>query len=326
MLLCITQNQLSYSDDFFHADVVEITNEIEELVPLRSNILIMDFIDLSDTITPFGKYLAEKISIELAQRPETKVVDRSNISFIMQEQKLQLSELMDSTSVVAVGELVGANYIIHGQITEFRSFLELQIKVVSVLSSTVAGGTTYKLNKTSEAASLVGTIVMTEKEIQAQLEEYRQGILADIEAEKNRRVAAIKVEEQELRAEISRLEEEIRDKSQLLATLQDKKNELSSYNDQIEAIRQELIVRNNLVESSIMAGMRFHEVREILNESSFGIKIQSGPWQNVFGSSYYYTSHHGNYLIVWSDNDISDTVVIGCHNLVTGRSFRRLAE
>jgi PBP1b-binding outer membrane lipoprotein LpoB len=53
--------------------------------------------------------------------PFLRVVDRDNMEAILQEQKLQLSALMDQATAVQAGELVGADAILTGTVLSFTS-------------------------------------------------------------------------------------------------------------------------------------------------------------------------------------------------------------
>ena len=56
-----------------------------------------------------GTLLSEIITSELAS--EVTLLERQSIDTILYEQKIQTSEIVDLTTAVALGKLLGANYI-----------------------------------------------------------------------------------------------------------------------------------------------------------------------------------------------------------------------
>ena len=252
------------SEDYFRPSVVEMANYIEEVVPLQGNVLILDFIDFADVITPFGKYLAEKVTIELSTRKGMTVSNRSDIALILEEHRLQQSGFFDEETVVEVGNIIGASYIVQGQIAEFQSFLEVQIKAISVRSGTITGGNTFKIDKSREVSRLVGTIIKTEEEITRDLEEYRQQILKDIDAERKRRLKSIEAEEQRLHAEIEKLEEEMRQKSIIISEYEQKKVESDRQDARIRQLHREIDELNVNVLRKLKIGMSLAQVKSVL--------------------------------------------------------------
>lgn len=61
--------------------------------------------------------------------PFLKVVDRENMMAILQEQKLQLSGVVDDKTAVEVGKLVGAQVILTGTVLKFEEKKDLSIAI-----------------------------------------------------------------------------------------------------------------------------------------------------------------------------------------------------
>ncbi len=177
---CVTTKT---NTDYFAEDLIEISEIIYRNTPLDSNVLILDFTDLNGIITHFGRYLSERTYVKLSQSNAFNIVDRNNIELILKEQSLQQSGVIDEESIAELGDLVGANIFIKGVLTEFKDYVDVEISIIDISKGTIIGGDNYQINKTQEVSELIGTIVVSEEQIQKELEIYKQSILKDIEDE-----------------------------------------------------------------------------------------------------------------------------------------------
>ena len=74
--------------------------------------------------TFIGKGISTLVAGELRRTKAVKLLERSKMNKIMEEQKLSLTGLVDENSQVELGKLLAADYIIFGEIIDIgRSLL-----------------------------------------------------------------------------------------------------------------------------------------------------------------------------------------------------------
>lgn len=74
---------------------------------------------------------------ELAQNPAARVVDRSDINRILQEQNLATDGRVDASTAARVGRLVGARYMIMGTFIDHYGKMRIDARIVDVETSEI---------------------------------------------------------------------------------------------------------------------------------------------------------------------------------------------
>ena len=74
---------------------------------------------------------------ELAQNEALRIVDRSILNRILEEQNLSRQDLVDPNTAANVGKLVGARYFILGSFIDFYGDFRIDARVVSVETSEI---------------------------------------------------------------------------------------------------------------------------------------------------------------------------------------------
>lgn len=104
-------------------------------------IAVLDFTGLmvgqGGNSAPLGKAVSAMLVTELIGRPGIKVIERSELHEILNEQKLSLSGRVDESTALEVGKLVGAQYVIHGQVTSIADNLRMDMRAVDVATSEI---------------------------------------------------------------------------------------------------------------------------------------------------------------------------------------------
>lgn len=262
-------NNLKSDESIFNETVSTISDSLYKQIPFGSKVLLLDFKDLNDTITHFGKYLAEKISINLSKKQSIQTIDRNNIELTLEEQHFQLSGLVSDESAVSIGKFIGASHIVFGTLTEFVDCVEVELKIVDVEKAIVIGGLSHKIIKSQNVASLVSIIVKSEEQQKKELENQRQMILAEIEEERQKKMKAFEEEEKQKKREIKNLEVEIRNKSIIIAEYEERKKELREKQNYISKIHNEIDRLNSDVLSKLKIGMTKKQISDVLGSNNF---------------------------------------------------------
>lgn len=121
-------------------------------------VAVLDFTGLmlgsAGNSAPLGKAVSSMLITELLGNPGLQVIERYQLQDILMEQKLALSGRVDESTAVEIGKMVGAQYMIYGQVTSIAEQLRMDMRVVDVETSKVLAA--QKMNdKTSELLSVV---------------------------------------------------------------------------------------------------------------------------------------------------------------------------
>lgn len=290
--------------EFLQEDIGILAEAIESQIPYKSRVLILDFEDLDGIITHFGRYVADKLYIRLStQETNITYIERQNIEFILKEQQFQISGYVDTETATQISQLTGATHILNGVVTELENMISIDIKILNVESGTIIGGISREIEKTREISSLISTIIKTEEQKQRELEEQRQGILQEIENEKQKRMEALEEEERRKKAELAKLEQEIREKSIIIAEYEKKKQVLEEKNAYVEKIHDQVDRLNLSVANKLKIGMTLKQV-----ESMLGYKNVHDTY-TMLGAIRCYMS--GGYFLLFTGNVLTKVVKVG---------------
>ena len=105
----------------------------------------------SDLIT----LLNELAVLEVSKHPTLYVVERDKLDMVLQEQKLALSDLIDTTTAIEVGKLLSVSHILTGTVIEMPGSVVIFGRVINV--------------ETGEIDSAAQVIVPMDKEVEALL-------------------------------------------------------------------------------------------------------------------------------------------------------------
>lgn len=103
---------------------------------------------------PLGKAVSTMLITELTDRPGMRVIERAQLRDILTEQRLALSGRVDENTAVEVGRLVGAQYVVKGQVTSIGEQMRMDVQAVDVETSEVLA--VQKLSdRTSELLGMI---------------------------------------------------------------------------------------------------------------------------------------------------------------------------
>jgi TolB-like protein len=104
-------------------------------------VAVLDFTGLmigqGGNSAPLGKAVSSMLITELSDRPGMQVIERFRLQDLLTEQRLSLSGRVDEETAIEVGRLVGAQYIIHGQVTSIGDQTRMDMRAVDVETSEI---------------------------------------------------------------------------------------------------------------------------------------------------------------------------------------------
>lgn len=157
-------------------DAVEtISNSISSVDILKGkNLGIGDFTNLNGEGSQLGKKIADGVEFELVKLSSGKgfqVVDRKNFAQIAKEWELQLSGVVDESTVKKVGSLLGLDILIAGTASESGKEIDVKVKLIDTESGRILGGAEAKIKKDEDVAKMFASLLKHETSVFKQKEE-----------------------------------------------------------------------------------------------------------------------------------------------------------
>lgn len=108
-----------------------ITTKIEG-AQLRSG-AVLDFTDLQGQGTVLGRLLSQELSDRIVANANSfSLVDRTNLQFLLRENKLSMDGFIDPSSRRRLGNMIGIDTVIFGSVTPIGPSVRLSVRSVSV--------------------------------------------------------------------------------------------------------------------------------------------------------------------------------------------------
>ncbi|MCX7918899.1 MAG: DUF1566 domain-containing protein [bacterium] len=102
-----------------------------------SRVAVVDFEAIGSGVDrEFGKGVAEILSSALIKSKKYRVIERSALLKVLKEQKLQMTDLVDTKSAVEVGKFLGAETIVTGSIIKMGKSYTLTPRFIDVQTAT----------------------------------------------------------------------------------------------------------------------------------------------------------------------------------------------
>ncbi len=97
----------------------------------KNKIAIMEFIDIQGDVSSLGKYISEELTTRLYLTGEFEVVERQLLDKIIEEQKISISGLIDESSAVELGRVLGVDAIASGTIADLGTSVKINARLIS---------------------------------------------------------------------------------------------------------------------------------------------------------------------------------------------------
>jgi TolB-like protein len=104
----------------------------------------------------FSDYVLDEIMTEMVNNRRVTVVDRASLNLIRDEMDFQLSGDVSDDSAQRIGQMLGAQAIISGQIDDMGTFYRMRFRAISVETAAILAQPTYNVRKDNQIATLMG--------------------------------------------------------------------------------------------------------------------------------------------------------------------------
>ncbi|MBL7722924.1 MAG: hypothetical protein JNK27_02195, partial [Chitinophagaceae bacterium] len=97
-----------------------------------TRIIVSNFVDLQGNSTELGKYIAESFSVELSNKADLTVIDRTRFNTLLEELNLTDKKLTKPENALKLGEMAGVEFIITGTIVPLDNTIDISIKALDI--------------------------------------------------------------------------------------------------------------------------------------------------------------------------------------------------
>lgn len=135
----------------------ELSNDIsKELTDgQKTTVAVAEFVDLNGKTSDFGKFLSEELVTRLFKTKKLKVVERQRLDKVIAEQKLSLTELIESSSAKRIGRILGVEAIVAGSISEIGSGFRVNARIINTESGELISASGITVPKDADVCSLI---------------------------------------------------------------------------------------------------------------------------------------------------------------------------
>ena len=149
----------------FEKDIDSIREKLARKIVAEQvkNVAVIDFTDVHSNVTELGRFMAEELSTSLVlSKNDFSVIDRSHLKYILNEQKLSVSGLLNPKNTIKIGKLAGVDALILGTITPFGDNVRVTVKVLDTKTAHLITGERATIAKTKAIEELLNREVVVD--------------------------------------------------------------------------------------------------------------------------------------------------------------------
>jgi curli biogenesis system outer membrane secretion channel CsgG len=120
-----------------------------------SSVTVLDLTDLQGRPTELGRFLAQELSDKMVgASPRVSVVDRTNLMYLLRENKLSIDGLINPETSRKLGKLIGVDTILVGSITPLSDGFRVNVRAVAVETGRVVTAQSISLPPSADLTVL----------------------------------------------------------------------------------------------------------------------------------------------------------------------------
>ncbi|RKY63629.1 MAG: hypothetical protein DRQ08_09230 [Candidatus Latescibacterota bacterium] len=121
-------------------------------------IAVMDFESIGGD-PHLGPGVAENLRTALIQTGQFKVIERAALQKVLEEQKLQITGLVDPQSAIKLGKLVGAKLIVVGSVVKFAEAYTLNVRFIDAETGVAIKAEKVQASSEAEIPRMIDRVV-----------------------------------------------------------------------------------------------------------------------------------------------------------------------
>lgn len=120
-----------------------------------TSIAVMDFVDLQNAPNELGRLIADEIANNLIRNSGSfSVIDRANLTMILEEHKLSASGLIDLSTAKELGKITGVDGVVVGTISLLGDTIRVSSRVISTETAKAIAAASVVIQSTDDLKSL----------------------------------------------------------------------------------------------------------------------------------------------------------------------------
>jgi len=127
----------------------------------KSKIAVMDFVNMNGEITKLGRYMSEELTTRLYLTGKFEVIERKLLDKIVEEQKISMSGMIDESSAVELGRVLGVDAIASGTITDLGTSVKVNARLISAESGKLFSVASVEIPKNDKVKVLLSQSIAT---------------------------------------------------------------------------------------------------------------------------------------------------------------------
>lgn len=142
-----------------NSNYFKLTDLFKKIQPILSSktetkktIAIMGF---SNDYPLLSQYIRDVFSETSLSQGILRIIERSDLEKILEEQNLQLSGIIDDATAKKVGNIIGVDYLCYGNIVDVNTYMRLFAKIVEIETGEIVGIGSTNIDKTDDIISLL---------------------------------------------------------------------------------------------------------------------------------------------------------------------------
>lgn len=124
----------SRSNTGINAAISRVSQDLINELPEKTSVAV---INVSSTNSNLSAHVADELEFQLVSSRKFTIVDRTALDTIRREQNFQMSGEVSDSSAVSIGQMLGANIVITGSITEIDKKQRLSLKALNVRTAEI---------------------------------------------------------------------------------------------------------------------------------------------------------------------------------------------
>ncbi len=127
----------------------------------KNKIAIMEFVNMQGKVSNLGKYISEELTTRLYLTGKFEVIERQLLDKIIEEQKISMSGMIDESSAVELGRVLGVDAIASGTITDLGTSVKVNARLISAESGKLFSVASVEIPKNDKVKILLSQSVAT---------------------------------------------------------------------------------------------------------------------------------------------------------------------
>jgi TolB-like protein len=130
--------------------VERLAGQLAQSVPTGRvvRVVVTDFPDLQGVTSNLGRYIAERLTTRLSAQQKTfRVIERRRLAQVLSELKFGMSDLVDPAKAKQLGQLLGAEAIVVGTVSDLGNVVDLDARIIEIETSNILPGVSAVISK-----------------------------------------------------------------------------------------------------------------------------------------------------------------------------------